>query len=71
MRSSSSVTTETGWDAPGAADERLQGVILVNTYLAQFKRGWRYTFINPTWFQATALPGRSRPAPFLPTWLNR
>jgi hypothetical protein len=40
------VTTETGWDS--AADiggERAQGVVLVNTYLAQFKRGWRYTFI--------------------------
>lgn len=40
------VTTETGWDS--AADiggERTQGVVLVNTYLAQFKRGWRYTFI--------------------------
>jgi hypothetical protein len=39
------VTTETGWDAATADDERTQGVILVNTYLAQFKRGWRYTFI--------------------------
>ena len=40
------VTTETGWDSvsdPGG--ERTQGTILVNTYLAQFKRGWRYTFI--------------------------
>jgi hypothetical protein len=40
------VTTETGWDSvenPGG--ERVQGTILVNTYLAQFKRGWRYTFI--------------------------
>jgi hypothetical protein len=40
------VTTETGWDSmsdPGA--ERTQGTVLVNTYLAQFKRGWRYTFI--------------------------
>ena len=40
------VTTETGWDTsanPGG--ERIQGTILVNTYLAQFKRGWRYTFI--------------------------
>ena len=25
--------------------ERTQGTVLVNTYLAQFKRGWRYTFI--------------------------
>jgi hypothetical protein len=39
------VTTETGWDAAGPNDERIQGVVLVNTYLAQFKRGWRYTFI--------------------------
>lgn len=39
------VTTETGWDAATLDDERTQGVILVNTYLAQFKRGWRYTFI--------------------------
>jgi hypothetical protein len=40
------VTTETGWDSvnnPGG--ERVQGVVLVNTYLAQFKRGWTYTFI--------------------------
>jgi hypothetical protein len=40
------VTTETGWDSvnnPGG--ERVQGVVLVNTYLAQFKRGWSYTFI--------------------------
>jgi hypothetical protein len=39
------VTTETGWDAATPADERIQGTVLVNTYLAQFKRGWRYTFI--------------------------
>jgi hypothetical protein len=40
------VTSETGWDSvrdPGG--ERAQGTILVNTYLAQFKRGWRYTFL--------------------------
>src|ERR1019366_1358008 len=40
------VTTETGWDSvnnPGG--EHVQGVVLVNTYLAQFKRGWTYTFI--------------------------
>jgi hypothetical protein len=41
----SRVTTETGWDAPAPGDERIQGTVLVNTYLAQFKRGWRYTFI--------------------------
>ncbi len=40
------VTTETGWGSersPGG--ERVQAAILVNTYLAQFKRGFRYTFI--------------------------
>jgi hypothetical protein len=39
------VTTETGWDAATPKEERIQGTVLVNTYLAQFKRGWRYTFI--------------------------
>jgi hypothetical protein len=39
------VTTETGWDAARPEEERTQGIVLVNTYLAQFKRGWRYTFI--------------------------
>ena len=39
------MATETGWDAASPAEERIQGTILVNTYLAQFKRGWRYTFI--------------------------
>ena len=40
------VTTETGWDSvsdPGG--EHVQGTMLVNTYLAQFKRGWKYTFV--------------------------
>jgi hypothetical protein len=40
------VTTETGWDSvldPGG--EAVQGAVLTNTYLAQFKRGWDYTFI--------------------------
>jgi hypothetical protein len=40
------VTTETGWDTvsnPGG--EAAQAAVLSNTYLAQFKRGWRYTFI--------------------------
>jgi hypothetical protein len=40
------VTTETGWDSvsdPGG--EPVQGKVLVNTYLAQYARGWRYTFI--------------------------
>jgi hypothetical protein len=40
------VTTETGWDTVSdIGGERTQGTVLVNTYLAQFKRGWRYTFI--------------------------
>ncbi len=39
------VTTETGWDAATPEEERIQGTVLVNNYLAQFKRGWRYTFI--------------------------
>ena len=40
------VTTETGWDSvSGIGGERTQGTVLVNTYLAQFKRSWRYTFI--------------------------
>jgi hypothetical protein len=39
------VTTETGWDAATPEEERIQGTVLVNTYLAQFRRGWRYTFI--------------------------
>ena len=40
------VSTETGWDSvsdPGGED--VQGKVLVNAYLAQFARGWRYTFI--------------------------
>ena len=40
------VTTETGWDSlSDIGGERIQGIVLVNAYLAQFKRGWRYTFI--------------------------
>jgi hypothetical protein len=40
------VTTETGWDSVGSpGGERVQGTVLVNTYLSQFKRGWKYTFI--------------------------
>jgi hypothetical protein len=39
------VTTETGLDAASPYEERTQGIVLVNTYLAQFKREWRYTFI--------------------------
>ena len=40
------VTTETGWDwVSDIGGERIQGTVLVNAYLAQFRRGWRYTFI--------------------------
>jgi hypothetical protein len=40
------VTTETGWDTvSNAGGEPIQGKILVNTYLAQFARGWKYTFV--------------------------
>jgi hypothetical protein len=40
------VTTETGWDTvTNAGGEATQAAVLTNTYLAQFKRGWRYTFI--------------------------
>jgi hypothetical protein len=39
------VTTETGWESRNRREERTQGIVLLNTYLAQFKRGWRYTFI--------------------------
>lgn len=40
------VTTETGADAgPDLKEQHRQGVILTNTYLAQFARGWAYTFI--------------------------
>jgi hypothetical protein len=40
------VTTETGWDSvsnPGG--EVVQGKVVVNTYLAQYARGWTYTFV--------------------------
>jgi hypothetical protein len=40
------ITSETGWDSvSNAGGEKVQGTILVNVYLAQFKRGWRYTFL--------------------------
>ena len=40
------VTTETGWDSVSdIGGEKTQAAVLVNTYLSQFKRGWRYTFI--------------------------
>jgi hypothetical protein len=45
LRTLPRVSTETGWDAATVEDERIQGTVLVNTYLAQFKRGWRYTFV--------------------------
>ncbi len=40
------VATETGF--PAGADpkeQRVQGVVLINIYLAQFHRGWTYTFL--------------------------
>lgn len=46
LRELSRVTTETGWDSknnPGG--ERIQGIIILNTLFAQFKRGWTRTFI--------------------------
>lgn len=41
------VTTETGWGTTGAGSltEVQQAKVLLNVYLSQFKRGWRYTFI--------------------------
>ena len=40
------VTTETGWDsASDVGGEETQAKVLVNTYLSQFKQGWRYTFV--------------------------
>ena len=40
------VTTETGWttDNTPAGDDR-QGKVLMNVFLAQYKAGWKYTFI--------------------------
>jgi hypothetical protein len=46
LRTLPRVTTETSWDTsvdPGG--EASQAVVLTNTYLAQFKRGWAYTFV--------------------------
>jgi hypothetical protein len=46
LRALPRVTTETGWDsAANPGGQAVQGKVLVNTYLAQFKRGWAYTFI--------------------------
>ncbi|KQP38326.1 hypothetical protein ASF49_04780 [Methylobacterium sp. Leaf104] len=40
------VTTETGWDSHSDfGGEKVQGTVLLNTYLAQYKRGWKYTFL--------------------------
>ncbi|MCI0601319.1 MAG: glycosyl hydrolase [Beijerinckiaceae bacterium] len=41
------VTTETGWFTKGinAITEDQQGKLYLHVYLAQYKRGWRYTFI--------------------------
>ena len=40
------VTTETGWDSVSdTGGEPTQAKVLLNTYLAQFKRGWRYPFL--------------------------
>ena len=38
--------SETGWktDKTPAGDDR-QGKVLINTYLAQYKAGWKYTFV--------------------------
>ncbi len=40
------VTTETGWrtDNTPAGDDR-QGKVLINVYLAQYKAGWKHTFV--------------------------
>ncbi|WP_324741803.1 hypothetical protein U8326_00945 [Tsuneonella sp. CC-YZS046] len=40
------VSTETGFPAGAdAREQHRQGAVLVNTYLAQFHRGWTYTFL--------------------------
>jgi hypothetical protein len=42
------VTTETGWTTSGGSNtitQEQQGRLFLNLYLAQFKRGWQYTFI--------------------------
>jgi hypothetical protein len=40
------VTTETGWwtDGTAAGDDR-QGKVLLNTYLDQYRLGWKYTYV--------------------------
>jgi hypothetical protein len=39
------VTTETGWWVPDRSVEDPGGKIILDTYLSQFKRGYKYTFI--------------------------
>ncbi len=39
------VTTETGVTIEGVFTERVQALLYLSVYLAQFKRGWRYTSI--------------------------
>jgi hypothetical protein len=39
------VTTETGTNIEGPVTEELQGMSLINLYLAQFKRGYAYTSV--------------------------
>ncbi len=41
------VTTETGWFTQGnnAISEDQQGKLFLNLFLAQYRRGWKYTFI--------------------------
>jgi hypothetical protein len=39
------VTTETGANIEGRVTEKMQGLHLVNLYLAQFKRGYAYTSV--------------------------
>lgn len=39
------VTTETGVTIEGPFTEKVQGLLYMSVYLAQFKRGWRYTSI--------------------------
>jgi len=41
------VTTETGWGTSGSGSvtQDQQGKVFLNVYLAEYKRGWSYTFI--------------------------
>ncbi len=41
------VTTETGWYTQGTypVSEDRQGKLILNLFLAQYKRGWKYTFL--------------------------